>query len=254
MDEALVDSSKILQYNEDSCAVFLQNIRDNEIKVVLNTPSFQDTNTVRVLDKVKQTNLKPKPLNDLSQLLIGSPIGFEVNALITSVDTSKIKIKAERLDTVTFVAFVEGNMLFLKINNPTPSKGQITLMQNTMSNQSGCEQDSVRFNFEIKSADAFGKILIDGSKLEGPVLVYLMQKDKLIARESLSVDGKCSFNQLVPGEYALSYVFDENNNGKWDTGDLLTRQLPERVIGYPGVVKVRRNWDLELVLQDIKDE
>jgi hypothetical protein len=38
-------------------------------------------------------------------------------------------------------------------------------------------------------------------------------------------------------------VFDRNNNGRWDTGDLKKRILPEEVMYYLSVVKVRSNWD-----------
>ena len=134
-------------------------------------------------------------------------------------------------------------------------KGSIKFEQNAITNLGNQIQDSTQFNFEVKSADAFGKVLIDGSKLEENILIFLYLKDKLISKKPLLADGKCIFEQLIPGEYSLSYVLDENKNSKWDTGNINKLQQPEPVIWYPGMVKVRRNWDLELVLsEDFKNE
>jgi uncharacterized protein (DUF2141 family) len=255
INNTLIDSSRIVKHNSDSCSLFLQNILGNDVQIFINSSTFQDTNTVRVLDKEKVAHLKLKPLGDLSQLVVGQIISLEVNALITSIDTSKIFIKNENQEPVPFIAQLEKNQLFLKLNNQGSIKGTIGFEQNAITNFGNQIQDSIQFNFEVKTADAFGKVLIDGSKLEGNILVYLYQKGKLIDKRPLLSDGKCTFDKLIPGEYSLCFVLDENNNGKWDTGDLSIKSQPEKNNWYPGIVKVRRNWDLELELsQDFKDE
>lgn len=255
IDKSIIESTQIVKHSADSCSVFLQNILDNDLEVIVNVSAFQDTNTVRVLDKEKVTNLKVKPLGDLSQLFAGMPIGFETNAIITSFDSSKISIRNENQEIIPFTAQVEKNQLFLKLNVLGSIKGSIGFEQNTITNLGQQIQDSIQFNFEVKTEVAFGKVLIDGSKLEGNVIVFLYQKDKLIDKRPLLSDGKCVFDRLIPGEYSLSYVLDENSNSKWDTGNLEQLQQPETVVWYPGMVKVRRNWDLELVLsQDFKNE
>ena len=255
IDDKLVDPSDLMRYSKDSCAVFLNNMSNNEVKVNLTSLNYQDTNMVRVLDKERLINMKPKPLNDLNQLSIGTPIEFDVNAIITAVDTSKLLITDENQQSIPYSLRTNKNQLYLILGSTVQIKGQIQFKENAIGNASGCSQDSVRFNFEMKSADAFGKILIDGSNIQGNILVFLLQKEKQIAMSPLSEIGKCTFGQLIPGEYELCYVLDANNNGKWDTGNVSLRRQPEKIVWCPGVVKVRRNWDLELVLsQDFKDE
>jgi hypothetical protein len=255
IDDKVVERSLFMRYSGDSCAVFLKNISNNEIKVNVNAPTFQDTNTVRVLDKEKLSSLKPKPMFDLNQLSSGSAIVFEVNAIITSVDSSKLLVTDENQQNIPYQLRTDKNQLFLTLRHVGPTKGQIQFKENAIGNASACLQDSVRFNFEIKSADAFGKILIDGNNVQGNLLVFLLQKEKQMAVGSLAANRTCTFDHLTPGEYALCYVLDENNNGKWDTGNVSMKRQPEKIIWYNGVIKVRRNWDLELVLsQDFNDE
>jgi hypothetical protein len=54
---------------------------------------------------------------------------------------------------------------------------------------------------------------------------------------------------LNPAEYKLRIISDENNNNSWDTGNYLLKQQAEKVNYYPGNIKVRANWDLEISLK-----
>jgi hypothetical protein len=38
---------------------------------------------------------------------------------------------------------------------------------------------------------------------------------------------------------------DLNDNGKWDTGELMTHRHPEEVFYYPKKVSVKANWEFE---------
>ena len=53
------------------------------------------------------------------------------------------------------------------------------------------------------------------------------------------------FNNLDPANYIIRVIFDENGNGKWDTGNYLQKIQPEKVSYYPDVIDVRANWELE---------
>ena len=60
------------------------------------------------------------------------------------------------------------------------------------------------------------------------------------------------FNALEPATYRVRIIFDENGNGKWDTGSYLQKKQPERVLYYPEAIEVRANWELEqsFILRD----
>jgi uncharacterized protein (DUF2141 family) len=59
-----------------------------------------------------------------------------------------------------------------------------------------------------------------------------------------------NFQNLKPGNYSMLVKIDENNNGRWETGDKKLKQMPEKLYRYPKPLVVRANWDVEdLVLQ-----
>jgi len=51
---------------------------------------------------------------------------------------------------------------------------------------------------------------------------------------------------LPPGNYLMRIVIDENNNGVWDTGDLLNKVQPEPIIYYTKAIELRANWEISL--------
>jgi len=52
---------------------------------------------------------------------------------------------------------------------------------------------------------------------------------------------------LPAGDYQLHLIVDENDNKKWDTGDYLKKKQPEEMIHYQKAIKIRPNWDNEII-------
>lgn len=62
-----------------------------------------------------------------------------------------------------------------------------------------------------------------------------------------------TFDEIKPGDYIIRIFVDENENGKWDPGDIRINKLPEQVIIYQdetGTRKttIRANWEVTVDL------
>ena len=62
-----------------------------------------------------------------------------------------------------------------------------------------------------------------------------------------------AFREINPGEYYLRIMIDENENGKWDPGDIRQHMLPEKVIIYQdedgnSKTAIRANWEITVDL------
>jgi len=73
----------------------------------------------------------------------------------------------------------------------------------------------------------------------------MTEKDVLLREQKANTSGKVEFPLLAPGKYALKIIYDENNNGVWDTGRYLKNRQPEKVIRYTKELIIRANWDTE---------
>jgi len=102
--------------------------------------------------------------------------------------------------------------------------------------------DSIRF--QVKTETAYGRILLRFTdKGENKVLQMLQGND---IKFSFPITGTTLKNNLIPpGEYTLRILFDNNNNGKWDTGNYLLKKQPEQAITIPQKLSVRADWDNE---------
>jgi hypothetical protein len=78
------------------------------------------------------------------------------------------------------------------------------------------------------------------------ILEMMDEKGNLIYTSMPKKSGVISFEKMLPGNYSLRVIVDENENGKWDTGNFLEKKQPEKVLIFDNAVQIRSNWDLEL--------
>ena len=70
----------------------------------------------------------------------------------------------------------------------------------------------------------------------------------MIQEQFVSSTSNITFLHLKPESYKIRIIYDDNNNGKWDTGDFLRRTQPERVEYFEEIQEVRPNWSLNEVI------
>ena len=54
---------------------------------------------------------------------------------------------------------------------------------------------------------------------------------------------RCSFNYIEPGKYRFRVIYDKNNNGVYDTGNLLKKIQAEKIINSKEIT-TRSNFEL----------
>ncbi len=110
---------------------------------------------------------------------------------------------------------------------------------------------------EVQKMEFYGNLSFNiDNKQKRPLILLFTDTKAAKVRSILLMPGmnKIEFKQLPPSVFNLAVIVDENGNGKWDTGNYLSKKQPELVINYKDPVQVRSNWDLELdwVLDDLE--
>ncbi|MDC1106529.1 Ig-like domain-containing protein [Prolixibacteraceae bacterium] len=106
--------------------------------------------------------------------------------------------------------------------------------------------NKVDLSINVQKEEYYGKIILSIDNVQGPTLVQLIKdnKEETVTNELLiEKDGEIEFFYVKPGKYLLKAIYDRNGNGKWDTGNLLENLMPEGVVYYQEVMKIRSNWD-----------
>lgn len=109
------------------------------------------------------------------------------------------------------------------------------------------KNDSIKINFTTQAKSYFGNVEFSIKTQSGNYVLQLTDdKNNIVFEKPTTGNDKISVEGLEPKSYSLRLVADENNNGKWDTGNYLKKQQAEKIILYPQKVSVRSNWDVEV--------
>ena len=115
------------------------------------------------------------------------------------------------------------------------------------------KNDSLSFKLKTKTYDDYGNLFLKISGKKSSKIIQLVTSDNNIQYEKISdAENELNFQNIEPGEYYIRIIFDENNNGKYDTGNFLNRIMPEKVTYFPELIDIRAGWDLvqEFILNE----
>ncbi len=112
----------------------------------------------------------------------------------------------------------------------------------------GLFNKGMKTNMKVKAKDQYGsiKMMIEGIPEGTRAFVELLNGTDQPVRRSLVKNNLFMFADLPPGKYYARVILDENNNGKWDTGNYYTGTQPEIVCYYSNAFDVRAKWSIEL--------
>ncbi len=111
----------------------------------------------------------------------------------------------------------------------------------------GLTNDTTSISFNTQKENAYGSIILNLTNVQTPLIVQLLEKDKVVREQRTMENGKMTFGYLYPKTYQIKVIFDRNGNEKWDTGDYDKHRQPEKVSFYnDNGTSVRANWDVEL--------
>ena len=79
----------------------------------------------------------------------------------------------------------------------------------------------------------------------GTKIAQLINEDSGVITNTQTFNSKFSFKNIIPGSYNVKIIFDENNNGIWDPGNINTKRLPEKILIRKESIRVRANFELK---------
>jgi uncharacterized protein (DUF2141 family) len=117
----------------------------------------------------------------------------------------------------------------------------------------GLKNDTIKIDFKTREEKFYGTVKLkvnipigkDSTK-RNYIVQLLDEKENLIRENNINKTETIDYNYLYPQKYKLKIIIDDNGNGKWDTGNLLQKRQPEKVIYYSEPINIRSNWDSDL--------
>lgn len=109
----------------------------------------------------------------------------------------------------------------------------------------GSVSNTAKKGFKVKSNDAYGTIFMTLNGMSGQrVVAQLLSSTDVVMKEVRTQTGNAEFFYVNPNTYYLRIFVDENNNGKWDTGNYDEGRQAEAVYYYPSKIECKEKWDI----------
>jgi len=196
-----------------------------------------------------ERKLEFKALND-QKLAPNKPFKIQANAPIKSLDLSKIYVFKDTVSIPFKVSIdtVNAQNLNFAFEKNLDEKFEVNLYPNALTDVLGEKNDTLAYPIKMGTRGDFGhlKLTLQNTPSKPFILQFLKtDKDYTVLEELYNPANKnyFGFNFIEPGEYLFRLLVDENENGKWDTGDYLSGKQPEPIYLYPEPIKIRAMWD-----------
>ncbi len=197
-----------------------------DIKGASGSMSPAENPTIRLLQPASDVNLAG------IHLLLG-PDSAQVEARYQLVPSP-----LSRLSYTLYAEWRPGQQYMLKIDSAT------------IRGLNGIENRALSQRFRIAATEEFGSLFVSLVGVDSTAVVQLLQDDKRVLQTArANNDGQVDFFYLRPGKVFMRLFFDDNNNGRWDTGDYAARQQPEKMCYYHKPIELRAGWDTEVTWQ-----
>ena len=231
-----------LEKDKDTLNYWFSNIEADSLNFKVSQQKFVDTVTVYLRKKkvdsiaVSSTISSTLHLNDTLFLTTNNPITSidETKFSLVDKDTVAVDYKLQKLNI---------NKLAVLFEKTYKNKYKLNVLPKAITDVYETSNDSLNYNFNTLHPEDYGSIILDVKNEENkPVIIQLVQRDKVFKTAYTSTSEKIEFNLLEPKEYSVRAIIDENNNKQWDTGNFLQRIQPEKVIYLDTKFKLRSNW------------
>jgi hypothetical protein len=214
-------------------------VRNEALKVI-------DTFTVKNR-KVGLDSLTLTP-NQRGNLEFGSPFSIRSNTPIVNTDTSKIELTYRDSLPLDYRLVLDSlsNKVTLDFEIYPETSYGIELLPGAITDFFGTTNDTLTYSLSTKKLSDYGNLSVNlnGDSIRYPLIVQLTNEKGETQREIYSEGPQIyDFKNIPPSNYLIRVIFDDNENGQWDTGNYLEKRQPERVSYYPNPIEIRANWE-----------
>lgn len=134
------------------------------------------------------------------------------------------------------------------------SKYKLMIPAGAFRNVAAQQNDTIRYEFSTLNPDKFGTVVVNvmGKSPQSRYVIYLRNEGgKVIDEIRHAQTDLYRFNYVPAGKVRVSVLEDTNDNGIWDTGNLIERRQPERTEPYVDangeeIMEVKANWEVEV--------
>ncbi len=190
----------------------------------------------------------------------GKPAEIRFNYPLYKVDGAQILLFEDSIKRQVVPGFdvkkEDRRTLLLDYEWKEDMKYELLIPAEALTDIYGLTNDSLKLPYHINKTGDYSTLDLTVDSLENDknyLIELLDSKDNIIKNFAVSKGETFtySFPMLLPANYAVRIIEDNNKNGKWDSGNYLEKRQPEKVY-IKSITGLRPDWDVETIV-NLKD-
>ena len=247
-----------LLYQKDSLQLSVSYLKTNSTgEHVSQTDSlyfiFKETSAAkRRKEKATNNHLLNFKHNLNKSLEVYDTINFVFDEPIKEIikDSISLSLKVDTLfEEVDYKIMFDDSLckkkLYLLFKKELGGEYQITMDSASITSIYGKTINAFKKPIKIKKLEEYSNLYIKFDEDVAKGIVQLINDKDIVIRECPVQNAEAYFEDIAPSTYYIRMFIDENENKKWDTGNLEQKIQPEIMYYYPKKLQLRANWDVE---------
>lgn len=252
---------------QDSLTIYYENIYDT-LRAIVHRNSRNDSLTIKIPSRLEVEKLKKnKRLSYIVSTNLSTIFPYyetpslQLNIPFSSIELVKNKINLYKLkDSIKTKQNFEIeenpnqiNSFLIKTKLESETFYQFSINKAAFTDSIGRTNDSLNIKFKTTSPDDYAqlKLKLFFPKKENYIVLLLNDKEQIVKKENISFslastsEKNITFDNLLPGNYFIKIVEDANKNNAFDTGDFISRLIPETIFINLLPIKLLAGWEIE---------
>ena len=251
-----LDNQKIYEISKtkDTALVFMRNMDFDSLRVAI-YDNNKPIDTIYQLKGRKESFARVLSfkygINRDNRLKPNTDLRVTANLPIESFENGLIALSQDSVNVTNFTVQKDTSntrSVLIKYRWRVGSKYQLVLNEAAVTDIYGDKNKRTGINFEADKPENYSQLTLqvtvpDSSKR---YVVELMDEAKTIVRsDPISKSTSIVYKNYLTGKYKVRIIYDDNRNGRWDSGNVRQKTQPESIWLYEKEITLRPNWEAE---------
>lgn len=231
----------------DTLNYYFHNFELDSMLLEISKDAYIDTVTVRINEE--EIDSLRIEMSTYGVLHLRDTLKLGASIPLMKIDTSKFHLlDKDSLEVPLRLHLTESrNQLDFDFIKETNQKYDLLIEPGAVEDIFGVQNDTITSKLRTGKISDYASIYLTLRNINRyPAIIELMNdKGETVATEYATEMREFEFRNLQPSRFMIRIIYDDNGNGKWDTGNYLLNLQPEEVYYVKTILEAKANWELE---------
>jgi uncharacterized protein (DUF2141 family) len=248
------DKYKIVEFSKskDTATLYMRNMDFDSVSMIFYDKGKPlDTTFKRKQKKETFVRILNFKFNINSNLKLKPGVDFTITSSypIDTFDPGGIELKEDSTDVSNFTVekdSVSTRLFKIKYRWKQNSHYILTIDDNAFTDIYGDKNKKQSRPFDIDKAENYSLLTLavtvpDSAKQY--IVQLLNDKKDILKQDVIRKNTSLVYRNYITGKYSVRVIYDDNKNGKWDSGNVKQKLQPEPIWNDTEIITLRPNWE-----------